>query len=309
VECARPLPLPVPQRHTHPLTRFAGVPSLPSPQFNAGSALSAGHLAGRALVNTQLAAAMAMFTWSLLEVVVTGEEGYFKGRPTSVGAASGAIVGLVAITPACGYVLPMGAFFIGAFTTLVVFLSLRAIKRFSGVEDTLDVFGFHGIAGMVGTALTGLFASKKALSPSDGAFYGDGGVLFGKQLAAVSATILLCAVGTTAIFWFLRAISLLLRTDMRIPDEHKDNVDASQHGEKAYFRHVAAAAAQQYNAAASEGTRPAAPSETRQGEAPAAEGKRAAKAKERAAQAAAAAEAAEPDAAPAGGVPAAAEAV
>jgi Amt family ammonium transporter len=205
--------------------------------FNSGSAISSGHLAGRALVNTHLAAAVGLGAWNLLEIIVGSEEGYFKGKATSVGAASGVIVGLVAITPACGYVPPMWAMFIAAFTTPVVFLGLKAIKA-SGVDDRLDVLGFHGISGMVGTALTGLFASKDAGSPTDGAFYGGGGELFSKQLAGITVAITLSSVGTTVIFWFLAGVAKLMGTDMRIPPEHARDVDASQHGEKAYFTAV-----------------------------------------------------------------------
>lgn len=205
--------------------------------FNAGSALTAGHLAGRALVNTHLAAAVGLGAWNVLEILLGSEEGYGKGKATSVGAASGLIVGLVAITPACGYVTAMWAMFIALFTTPIVYIGLKAIKA-SGVDDRLDVLGFHGISGMCGTALTGLFASKSAGAPVDGAFYGGGGTLFSKQLAAITVTIVLCTIGTTLIFWFLTLIAALLRTDLRVPREHQKDIDASQHGEKAYFTAV-----------------------------------------------------------------------
>lgn len=128
----------------------------------------------------------------------------------------------------------MWGMFIGFFGAFVVFFALKLIK-WTAIDDRLDVFAFHGIAGMVGTAMTGLFATKEADAPNDGSFYGDGGKQFGKQLAAISATILLCSVGTTLIFWFLNGIAYLLKTDMRIPEEHAHDIDASQHGEKAYF--------------------------------------------------------------------------
>jgi Amt family ammonium transporter len=202
--------------------------------FNGGSAISSGFLSGRSLVNTHLAGSVGLGVWNLLEILAGSDEGWFKGKATSVGAASGAIVGLVAITPGCGFVTPMWAMFIALFTCPVVFFGVRAIKA-SGVDDRLDVLGFHGISGMVGTALVGLFASKDAGSPADGAFYSGGGDLFSKQLAAISVTILLCVVGTTAIFWLLEIFARLIGSDIHIPVEHQKDIDASQHGEKAYF--------------------------------------------------------------------------
>jgi Amt family ammonium transporter len=202
--------------------------------FNSGSAISSGVLASKALINTHLAAAVALGTWNLLEIIAGGEEGLMTGKATSVGAASGAIVGLVAITPGCGFVSPMWAMFIALFTTPCAYFGLKAVKN-SGVDDRLDVLGFHGISGMVGTALIGLFASVEAGAPVNGAFFGGGGALLSKQLAAISVTILLCTVMTTAIFWFLEGVAIFLKTDMRIAPEHAKDVDASQHGEKAYY--------------------------------------------------------------------------
>ena len=236
--------------------------------FNAGGG-PAGPYGGRLLINTHVSASIAMIAWGVLEWVfpppppgapftagwcrTRGSCGrgcapplpisasdsacrgplLFTGRPTSIGAACGAVVGLVAITPACGYVTTMWALFIAAFAALAVFFAQRNVK-YLGVDDRLDVFAFHGISGMIGTALTGLFASTGADAPVDGAFYGSRTARqFGVQLTAISATVLLCAVGTTAIYFVLTLCTRALGTNMRIAADTED-IDASQHGEAAY---------------------------------------------------------------------------
>ena len=217
------------------------------------------------MANTHMAASMAMMTWGALEWAFPLNLPFFSGRPTSIGAACGAVVGLVAITPACGYVTIMwGAcarddvaaellplrlslsltlsdplslsatgMFIAFVAAVAVFFVSRNIK-FLGVDDRLDVFSFHGVSGMVGTAMTGLFATKSADSPADGAFYGSRGKQFAVQLAGVATTILLCSVGTTVIFHALDQLARALGQDLRIAHSVED-IDASQHGESAYF--------------------------------------------------------------------------
>lgn len=214
--------------------------------FNAGSAIAASvasgpnaepavvYLASQALINTHLEASMAMITWMLMEMVYPESGQWFSGRPSAIGAASGAIVGLVAATPSCGYVLPMWSLFIGFITCVGVFVALRMIKKYMAVDDRLDVFAFHGCGGMIATALTGLFATTQAMSPIEGSFYGGGGQPLAAQCAGISATILLCAVGTTVIYWVLRAVAWVFGSDLLIPLEHRHDVDASQHGERAY---------------------------------------------------------------------------
>jgi Amt family ammonium transporter len=123
--------------------------------------------------------------------------------------------------------------FIAFVAAVAVFFVQRNIK-FLGVDDRLDVFSFHGVAGMIGTAMTGLFATKSADSPADGAFYGSRGKQFAVQLAGVATTILLCSVGTTVIFHALDQLSRALGQDMRIAHSVED-IDASQHGESAYY--------------------------------------------------------------------------
>ena len=202
--------------------------------FNAGGGLSTTAYGGRLIANTHLAAAMAMITFGALEWAVPANTSHalFTGKPTSIGAASGAVVGLVAITPACGYVTVMWGIFIGFFAAVCVYFVQRNIKAL-GVDDRLDVFAFHGVAGLVGTALTGLFASTNADSPVNGAFYGNAGRQFGIQLAGIATTVLLCTVGTTMIYWVLRLAAHLLQDDMRIHDS-VEYIDASIHGERAY---------------------------------------------------------------------------
>ena len=139
--------------------------------FNAGSSLGAGTNAGaRVFVNTQLAAAMAMMTWGGMEMVFGGET-LFTGRASAVGAATGAVVGLVAITPACGYVTQMWSLFIGFITVVVCYFAPRLV-RMMGIDDRLDCFAYHGVGGAMGALLTGLFATADWAPPNvvNGAF-------------------------------------------------------------------------------------------------------------------------------------------
>ncbi len=206
--------------------------------FNAGSALGGTAVAARALTNTQHGAAMGMLTWGVMELVFDGDK-WFGGRPTAVGAAMGAVVGLVGVTPACGYVSSMWALFIGFFTVVCCYFAPRFVKARLGIDDRLDAFGCHGVGGIVGSILTGLFASVEyGGSAVNGGFYGDGGVLLGKQIVAILVTVALSVIVTSIIFWVLHFTARALNTDIRIPDDLQHEVDASQHGEKAYFRAV-----------------------------------------------------------------------
>jgi Amt family ammonium transporter len=212
--------------------------------FNAGSAVSAGYQAGLAFTNTQLGAAAALLTWNVMEIVFNNsEKGYFKGRPTAVGSAMGTVAGLVGITPACGWVSPMWAIFIGFFTSMGVFFVPRLMRKFTGVDDVLDCFAVHGVGGMIGAALTGLFANP---SYHNGAYQGVTGAVFkgsfygqaerlGIQCAGISVTILVSVVGTGLIYAVLWAIAKALGDTVHIPLELQGNSDASLHGEQAYF--------------------------------------------------------------------------
>jgi len=208
--------------------------------FNAGSAMSSGYVAGLALANTQLAAAIAMLTWNIMEVAANGAAP-FKGLPTAVGAATGAIVGLVGVTPGAGLVSPMWALFIGCFTSAGVFFLPRLIKRLTGVDDTLDCFAIHGIGGMIGSALTGLFANGSFSGGVNGSFYGSS-IALGKQCAAISVVVLYCSIATSLIYWVLWACASALKDTLDIPLAEHADADTSQHGERAYYSKTTAVA-------------------------------------------------------------------
>lgn len=215
--------------------------------FNAGSAVSAGYLSSLAFTNTQLAAACAMVTWNVLEILVS-HRGIGRGRATAVGAASGALCGLVGVTPACGFVDPMWALFIGFFTSLGVYFVPSFMRRL-GADDRLDGFAFHGVGGAIGSALTGLFANANysAQDPVNqlgfgpapagyyGSFYGNA-VLLGKQCAGISVTILFAAVGTSVIFWIVWAVGWVFGETVHIAPHKQDNVDEKLHRSVAYSR-------------------------------------------------------------------------
>lgn len=190
--------------------------------FNAGSALAADGIAANALVTTHVAASSALLAWLALEAI--------RGaRPSAVGAATGAVVGLVAITPAAGYVTPASAIAIGVLAAAASFgaLHLRARTR---VDDSLDVFACHGVGGIVGALLTGVFATK-AVNPagSDGLLAGNPHLLAVQALAVVT-TLAWASALTAGILAFVRVLSPLR---VSVPDEI-DGVDVSEHGESAY---------------------------------------------------------------------------
>jgi Amt family ammonium transporter len=190
--------------------------------FNAGSALSASAVAANAFLATHTAAATALTVWMLLDM-------WRKGRATAVGAATGAVVGLVAITPAAGFVTAPSAIAIGALAAAASYAALQLRAR-SRVDDALDVFACHGVAGIAGALLTGVFATK-AVNPAgaDGLLAGNPAQL-GVQLLAIGATLALSGVGTVAILTTIRSL-----TALRVPiADELTGVDASEHGEEAY---------------------------------------------------------------------------
>jgi Amt family ammonium transporter len=191
--------------------------------FNAGSALAANGVAALAFVNTNTAAAAALVTWALLDAARLG-------KATAVGAATGAVVGLVGITPAAGFVSTPSALAIGVVSAGVSFtaMQLRATTR---LDDSLDVFSCHGLAGVAGALLTGVFASKLANpSGSDGLIAGNA-AQFGVQLLAVAAAVGIAAVGTVAAYALVHAVFGARAT---VHDE-LTGLDLSEHGEEAYF--------------------------------------------------------------------------
>ena len=194
--------------------------------FNAGSALAANGLAALAFTNTNTAAAMAMVVWVCLDLIRTG-------KATAVGAATGLVVGLVAITPAAGYVTALASLAIGAIGVIVSYTAIQ-IRARSKLDDSLDVFSCHGLAGMAGALLTGVFATK-AVNPAgnNGLLYGNPGQL-GVQVIAILAAIALAVVGTV-VFMTLLKVTIGVKADVR---EQLSGLDLSEHGEEAYFGDV-----------------------------------------------------------------------
>jgi Amt family ammonium transporter len=191
--------------------------------FNAGSAVAANGSAGLAMMNTQLATAAAVLGWMFAEWLV-------KGRPSLLGAASGAIAGLVAITPACGNAGPMGAIVLGAIAGIGSFWAVSSLKRALGYDDSLDVFGVHGVAGIIGALGIGILASP-----------GLGGTGFGGSNAGIAAqlTVQAISVGFTLIYTGVLSYILLKIVDMviglRVTDEAEtEGLDVAEHGEAAY---------------------------------------------------------------------------
>ena len=191
--------------------------------FNAGSAFGANELAAVTLLNTQAAGAMGLFGWSIIEWL-------HHGKPTVLGAASGAVSGLVAITPACGFVKPMASILIGLVAAAICYCAVAVVKAKLGYDDSLDVFGIHGVGGTWGVIATGLFATVN-VNPDggDGLFYGNASLL-GVEILSIILTYALAIIGTFVIY---KAISLFM--DMRVTAEEESmGLDLSEHGESAY---------------------------------------------------------------------------
>jgi len=186
--------------------------------FNAGSALAADGLAANAFVTTHLAAAAAALSWIFMEW-------RHSGKATTLGAASGAVAGLVAITPAAGFVVPMDGLIIGLVGGVVCFLGVL-LKSKLGYDDSLDVVGIHGIGGTWGAIATGLFAS---MNKATGLFYGNPSQLW-IQLASVAATWAFCFVASLILFKLVDATMGLRASD----DEEIRGLDLSQHNETGY---------------------------------------------------------------------------
>jgi Amt family ammonium transporter len=198
--------------------------------FNAGSALAASGLATSAFVATHFAAATAALGWLLAEWMNSG-------KPSMLGGISGAVAGLVAITPASGFVRPMPALFIGFLAGIVCFWMVTAVKKMFGYDDSLDAFGVHGAGGTLGAILTGVFATNAINdTPINGKLLPlglvDGNPMqILNQSAGVLIAISLAAVGT---FIILKVCDALIgvRVDR---DEEEQGLDVSQHGEEGYY--------------------------------------------------------------------------
>jgi len=191
--------------------------------FNAGSALAANELAANAFVTTNTATAAAGFAWALIEWRI-------HGAPTVLGTVTGAVAGLVAITPACGFVSPLSSIVIGAAASAICYMAIAVVKAKLGYDDSLDAFGVHGVGGAWGTIATGLLA-EKAVNPAgaDGLFFG-GLHQFLVQLALVGVTVLYAAVVTFVLFKVIDAL-LGMKVDKK---SEILGLDLSQQCESAY---------------------------------------------------------------------------
>jgi len=192
--------------------------------FNAGSALGANGLAANAFVVTNTAAAAAMVSWTLIEW-------FHRGKPTALGAASGAVAGLVAITPASGFVTPVAAIVIGLLVSCFCYCAIM-LKGKLGYDDSLDVFGVHGVGGTWGAIATGLFATAAVNTAVThaGLFVGGGAALLRAQLIAIVSV---AAYSFVVTFILLKIVNFI--TPLRVnKEEEETGLDLSQHGEVGY---------------------------------------------------------------------------
>ena len=202
--------------------------------FNSASGLTSGFRASRAWVNTALSAATGMLGFGIAESVWAGEKGLLSGLPSAVGCATGVVVGLVAITPACGFVSAMSSLVIGFTAAVIAFHVDRLLRaRCACVDDTLGCFIGHGVGGMIGIFATGLVANVDEMSPANGAVYGNGALL-GWQVAGILVTVAVAVAGTSVAWGATAAIFHLLRMPSLMPPAHAADPDASLHGERAY---------------------------------------------------------------------------
>jgi len=191
--------------------------------FNAGSALGANELAANAFVVTQVAAAAGLLGWVLVEWIRSG-------KPTILGAVSGAIAGLVAITPAAGYVTVLPSVAIGLIGGGICYTAVAVVKERFGYDDSLDAFGVHGVGGMWGAIATGLWATT-AVNPdgANGLFYGET-ELFVAQVISIGVAVIFAVVGSTVLYKVVNALVALRAND----DEEISGLDLTEHGERGY---------------------------------------------------------------------------
>ena len=185
--------------------------------FNAGSELAADGIAGLAFINTNTATAMALLVWLAIEWV-------HLGKPTVLGGATAAVAGLVAITPACAFVTPIGALYVGAGAGVFCYLAVAVLKPRLGYDDSLDVFGVHGVGGAWGAIATGLFIAPFALE-------GAWGAQLLIQIQSVVFTAIFAPLLTLIILFVMRAVMGSLRVDS---EQESEGLDLSQHSESAY---------------------------------------------------------------------------
>ena len=199
--------------------------------FNAGSALEAGDVAALAFINTLLATAAATVSWVFGEWIT-------KGKPSMLGGASGAVAGLVAITPACGFVGPMGGLIIGLVAGMVCLWGVNGLKRMIGADDSLDVFGVHGVGGILGALLTGVFAAPQL--GGQGIFDYTTNKMSADPYSIASQVLVQAeAIGTTIIWSAVISLIAYKLVDivigLRVPEEQeREGLDITSHGESAY---------------------------------------------------------------------------
>ncbi len=190
--------------------------------FNVGSELAADGTAGLALINTQAATGAAVLGWLFAEWL-------FKGKPSLLGAVSGAVAGLVAITPACGFLGPVGSIILGFIASVIAFWAVTSLKVKLGYDDSLDVFGIHGVAGLIGAIGTGIL-----MSTDFGGVGYEEGVTMGSQLYAQAV-----AIGVTIVWGGLGSYILFKIVDLFIglratEEAEREGLDTAEHGERAY---------------------------------------------------------------------------
>ena len=190
--------------------------------FNAGSAAAANEIAALAFLNTVVATAGAVLSWTFGEWAL-------RGKPSLLGASSGFIAGLVAITPACGYVGVGGALFIGLIGGLAGIWGVTTLKKWLRVDDPCDVFGVHGVCGIIGCILTGIFASTTL----GGVGYAEG-VTMGHQLLVQLESIGITVVWSAVVAWIGFKVAAMT-VGLRVPEEQeREGLDVNSHGENAY---------------------------------------------------------------------------
>ena len=193
--------------------------------FNAGSALAASPIAGLAFVTTMLAPAGTLVVWTILDAMRSG-------KPTAVGAATAIVVGLVAVTPAAGFVSPLNALILGGIAAVPSYFAIQ-LRAKTSFDDSLDVIAAHGVGGTVGALLTGVFADKSLNTIADGLLYGNPGQLLIQGTAVLAAIVY----SGLASFILLKLIGLVIPL-CATPAEQVEGIDISAHGEEAYMHAI-----------------------------------------------------------------------
>ncbi|MDR0259032.1 MAG: ammonia channel protein, partial [Comamonas sp.] len=192
--------------------------------FNAGSAGAANGIAGLAFINTIVATGAACVSWLVCETL-------HKGKPSMLGAASGAVGGLVVITPAAGFVGPMGAIVMGLLAGALCLWGVSGLKRLLKVDDTCDVFGVHGVGGILGAILTGVFCASSlgGVEPE--------GYNMAHQIWVQTKGVLITIVWSAVVAWISYKVAGLLTGGLRVTEEaEREGLDITSHGEAAYGR-------------------------------------------------------------------------